>query len=310
MVRIALVATVRNEGPFLLEWIAYHRTIGFTDILVCSNDCADGSAMLLDALQERGMLTHLPCTPRPDEKAQLHAYARAETHLAGRWPDALMVLDADEFLNIHIGDGTIPELLDAVPDATAMLINWRIFGSAGHRCRSAEPVIERYRMAAPRYHGVNRSFKTLFRHPDAYHCPLLPHGPGFARAERLHALRAVDGAGRPLPERFVRSEAFLQSEEGGVSWALAQVNHYNTRSRQDYLVKHHRGGGLGPARWDREANWAAFNRNEERDDSIQRHLPRLKAALAGLLRDSLLRERHERCLDLYGRHVESLAEAA
>ena len=34
---------MRDEGPYLLEWVAYHRLIGFTDIVVCSNDCVDGS---------------------------------------------------------------------------------------------------------------------------------------------------------------------------------------------------------------------------------------------------------------------------
>ncbi|MFY9211200.1 MAG: glycosyltransferase family 2 protein, partial [Aestuariivita sp.] len=31
------VMTVRNEGAFLLEWLAHHRATGFTDFLVFSN---------------------------------------------------------------------------------------------------------------------------------------------------------------------------------------------------------------------------------------------------------------------------------
>jgi hypothetical protein len=56
---ITLVATMRNEGPFLLEWVAYHRLIGFNDVLICTNDCVDGSPELLDALQNHGLLRHL-----------------------------------------------------------------------------------------------------------------------------------------------------------------------------------------------------------------------------------------------------------
>src|SRR3546814_9220017 len=48
---------------------------------------------------------------------------------------------------------------------------------------------------------------------------------------------AVDGAGAPLPVTYARSELFLQTEPGKVSWELAQVNHYNTRSWQDYIAK-------------------------------------------------------------------------
>ena len=233
-----------------------------------------------------------------------------EALLGDAWPDVLMVLDADEFLNIHLGAGTVPELIAAVPDATAFLINWRIFGSSGHEGWSPEPVLRRFTRAAERQHGVNWSYKTLFRLPDAYHCPLLPHGPGHARAERVDDLRPVDGGGRALPRRYARSEGFLQSEPGQVSWTLAQVNHYNTRAWQDYLVKHRRGGGLGLDRWDRAGSWANFDRNEEEDVSIQRHLPALQAELDRLLADPAIRAAHDRCCRLYGEHVASVGAMA
>ena len=305
-----LVATMRNEGPFILEWVAYHRLIGFTDILICTNDCIDDSPVLLDLLARRGLVRHLRCTPPPDGKAQLYAYQQAEALLRGDWPDWLMVLDADEYLNIHVGDGHVTDLLAAMPAATAFLANWRIFGSSGHRRWSAEPVTTRFTHAAPRDHGVNWSFKTLFTQADAYHCPLLAHGPGYAKPERLGGLRPVDGGGRPLPERFARSEAFLQSDPGTVSWELAQVNHYNTRSWEDYLAKHHRGGGLGPERWARDENWSVFDRNEEEDRSIQRHQPALAAALSTLHADSAIDAAHRRCCALYAGHIAQLREAA
>ena len=302
-VRSALVATMRNEGPYIVEWVAYHRLIGFAEILVCSKDCCEASPALLDILDRRGLIQHLPCASQPDGKAQLHAYRQVEALIAHDWPDVLMVLDADEFLNVHVSDGRVEALLGAVPDATAFLLNWRVFGSSGHDRWSPAPVLRRFTRAAARDHGVNWSFKTLFRRPDAYHCPLLPHGPGYARAERLHEIAAVDGGGRLLPDRYARSEGFLQTEPGRVSWELAQVNHYNTRSWQDYLIKHERGGGLGLDRWDRDDNWSAFDRNEEEDRSIQRHLPAVEAAIGELLADPAIRDAHDRCCRLYGEHV-------
>ncbi|MFC3124366.1 glycosyltransferase family 2 protein [Pseudoroseomonas globiformis] len=308
MANVTLVATMRDEGPYLLEWVAYHRMIGFSEIVVCSNNCVDGTPALLDALQARGQLRHIPCDPGPDDKAQLFAYQQVEAVLSKAWPDVLMVLDGDEFLNIHVGGGTVPELLGSMPQATAMMINWRIFGSAGHESWSADSVLQRFRQAAARNHGVNRSFKTLFRNPGHYRCPLLPHGPGYARADALRCIRVVDGAGQPLPERYARSEEFLQTDPGAVTWRLAQVNHYNTRSRQDYLVKHWRGGGLGSERWDRASNWEAFNRNEETDLSIERHAAATRQAVTELLADPLIHKRHNQCLNLYGSHVEALAK--
>jgi hypothetical protein len=305
-----LVATMRNEGPFILEWIAYHRLIGFEQMLICTNDCVDGSPALIDILEDRGLVRHLPCAPLPHEKAQLVAYRKAEAVLAADWPPVVMVLDADEFLNIHVGDGRVPALLGAVPDATTFLVNWRVFGSSGHRDWSPDPVTRRFVRAAELASGVNWPYKTIFTNPRAYHCPLLPHGPGFARAECVNEIRVVDGGGVELPERYARSEEFLQSEPGTVTWALAQVNHYNTRSCADYLAKHARGGGQGPERWARDENWAVFDRNEEEDTSIQRWLPQLDAALAALMADDEIRTAHERCCALYAQHVNGLAATA
>ncbi|HSF91360.1 MAG TPA: glycosyltransferase family 2 protein, partial [Paracoccaceae bacterium] len=49
---------MKNEGPFIPEWVAYHRAIGFTDIIICSNDSTDGTTELLDALDAGGYIKH------------------------------------------------------------------------------------------------------------------------------------------------------------------------------------------------------------------------------------------------------------
>ena len=302
--RILLVATMRDEGPFLLEWIAYHRTIGFTDILVCTNDCADGSPALLDRLEAMGLVSHLRTRVEPAVPPQIAAYTLAATHPLLAEVDWAMVLDADEFLNVHAGTGQVADLIDAVPEATAFLVNWRIFGSAGVETWSPGLVTERYTTAAPRPHGVNNPYKTLFTRIEAYGCKLLSHQPRFPHAEAMAALRYVDGGGRPLPRYFVDEsrQAFLQSETGSVSWDLAQVNHYNTRSRDDYIVKHRRGGGHG-VDWDRDTWWPVFDRNEERDTTILSKVERARPLLDTLHADPEVRARHARCCRLYGEHL-------
>ena len=81
--RILLVATMRNEGPYVSEWLAYHRSIGFTDVLVCTNDCVDGSPELLDRLEQLGLLVHLRSTPASRREAQLVAYTSAAATAPG-----------------------------------------------------------------------------------------------------------------------------------------------------------------------------------------------------------------------------------
>ncbi|WP_132254068.1 glycosyltransferase family 2 protein [Methylobacterium segetis] len=309
--RILLVATMRNEGPYILEWLAYHRAIGFTDIVVCTNDCVDGSPALLDRLQALGLVTHLAHAVAPDDKPQLAAYARAEALPVLAEAAWIMVLDADEFLNVHVGEGRVTDLIEAVPGCTAVLVNWRVFGSSGHHAWSPDFVTERFTRAAPRGHGVNRPYKTLFTRAGAYGCKLLPHQPRFPRPEALGTLRYVNGAGDVLPAYFhdeSRNE-FLQSEPGAVSWRLAQVNHYNTRSWDDYVVKHRRGGGLN-IDWDRDANWPVFDRNEEEDATIAGRLPAARTLYDAFLADDGVRACHARCCRLYGAHVAASTPSA
>ena len=302
---------MRDEGPFVLEWAAYHLSIGFTDLVICTNDCFDGSPALLDRLAAMAPLTHLRTHTAPNGKPQLEAYAQAEALDVVRQADWTMVLDADEFLNVHVGRGCLGDLLDAVPQATAFLINWRLFGNSGMDAWRPGLVAECFTRAARLDQAVNLSFKTLFRHADAYGCRLMPHQPRYPRADRLGDLNYVDGGGERLPAYFFDEsrDSFLQSEPGSVRWSLAQVNHYNTRSREDYLVKHGRGGGLGIV-WDREESWASFNRNDEEDLSLARKLAPVKTILADWRRDDELRRLEERCHDLYRARIAALSRDA
>ncbi len=50
---VAIITCMKNEGPFILEWLAYHRAIGVKDVLVYTNDCNDGTDTFLELLQEK-----------------------------------------------------------------------------------------------------------------------------------------------------------------------------------------------------------------------------------------------------------------
>ena len=103
--KITAVTTQKNEGAFLLEWIAYHKIIGFTDIVILSNDCEDGSDEMLDHLSKSGEIIHLRNDgPYDDRGIQFAALKLADRQKAVKEADWIMHLDIDEFLNIHVGE--------------------------------------------------------------------------------------------------------------------------------------------------------------------------------------------------------------
>ena len=50
-----IVSTMKNEAPYILEWVAYHKAIGFDAFLIYTNDCTAGTDFMLDRLEELGV---------------------------------------------------------------------------------------------------------------------------------------------------------------------------------------------------------------------------------------------------------------
>ncbi|MEK9704941.1 MAG: glycosyltransferase family 2 protein, partial [Paracoccaceae bacterium] len=131
-VKITAVTTQKNEGAFLLEWIAYYKILGFAELVILSNDGEDGSDEMLDHLSKSGAIIHLRNNgPYDDRGIQFAALKRADRQKAVKEADWIMHLDIDEFLNIHVGDGQIGDLITALPEADAIALTWWMFGNNG-----------------------------------------------------------------------------------------------------------------------------------------------------------------------------------
>ena len=117
-----LFSSVKNEGPFLLEWLAYHKAIGFDTFLIVSNDSDDGTTELLDSLAEAGEIHHIYHNVGPDQSPQGRAAALANDSGIISDGDWVLWLDADEFLNIHVGSGLLCDLISHIEPAHGILI--------------------------------------------------------------------------------------------------------------------------------------------------------------------------------------------
>ena len=266
--RILAVLTVRNEGAFLLEWLAHHRAVGFTDFLVFSNDCDDGSDTMLDRLAALGQITHIRNAGPYPEGPQWAALKQASTHPLFTAADWAMVLDIDEFVNIHVGARRIADLLAALPDATAIPLTWRMFGNAGVIPFTDTPIRHSFTHAAPAVlHWPWRAslFKTLFK-LDGTYAKFGVHRPRSPDEARLKDQHWFDGSGRALPPAYHKGRVI--SLLGSDNFRLAQLNHYALGAMQSYLVKCDRG------RANREASafdmgyWVERNFSDTEDKTI------------------------------------------
>ncbi len=306
--RATAVVTVRNEGAFLIDWLAHHRGLGFTDIVVLSNDCDDGTDAMLDRLADMGELHHLP-NPGPHEGGiQFTGLKRADGHEAVRGADWLMALDIDEFVNIHLGDHGLADLIAALPEADAITLTWRVFGNCGLRDYHDAPVTRTFTRAAPEvmpWPWRVFQFKTLYRNAGAYR-KLGVHRPRAPVEGRAEATRWFDSQGRELDPRLRTQGTF--SPFGRVNYGLAQLNHYPLGAMESFIVKRDRGRAvhgdqtLGLDYWT-ERNWCQVE-----DSSIRAADPLAAPHLARLRSDGALMRLHDAAVHWRKRRFETLMQ--
>lgn len=269
--KATVVASMRNEGPFIVEWVAWYRRLGFTDLVVVTNDCTDHSPELLDALQAAGWLHHIRHDVPPGQKVTFPKLDAASGHPAVTGADWVMVCDVDEFLVIHGGEGRLSDLLSPYVSAAGgadflgMSINWRVFGTGGRQRFEDEPVHRQFLRACGADHGLSCWVKSIFRCP-AWFDVLRPHGPrrlSLARAGKAWGapgMRWITADGQDLQEWQPDGDYLRRMPQERVSHAVAQINHYMLRSVETYSLK---AGTPSPAALKDRYTQSYFDRADE-----------------------------------------------
>ncbi|MFN3938373.1 MAG: glycosyltransferase family 2 protein [Gemmobacter sp.] len=289
--RTAIVTTMKNEAPFILEWLAYHRAIGIDDFLIYTNDCTDGTDTMLDLLQQKGLVQHRDNPFRSmDLKPQHAALQAAEDEEVIRAAGWTICMDVDEFIDIKLGDGRLPALYSAMeaalPGANMISLTWRLFGNSDVHGYEDRFLLEQFTRCAPeivRKPHQAWGFKTLFRNIEIYK-KLGVHRPKGLRPDLWDQVRWLNGSGRPMPREMFRNGWRSTLETYGYDWV--SLNHYAVRSAESFLVKRDRGRVNHVDRDQGLAYWFRMNHNVVEDRSIQRHLPLLRAEWDRLMADA------------------------
>jgi hypothetical protein len=140
----SVVAIVKDEGPYIAEWIAFHRLQGFDRILLYDNDSSDDTALVAEVM---GAEVHR----WPGRIMQLPAYTDACARRLDP-DDWAAFIDVDEYL--WRPDGK--RVVDMLPTESTMGVGvpWLVFGDNGYQSKPPGLTIDSYlhREAGPNPH--------------------------------------------------------------------------------------------------------------------------------------------------------------
>jgi hypothetical protein len=298
--RVTAVSMMKDEGPYLIEWVAHHLAVGFTDLVVYTNDCSDGTDDMLIRLEELGLVHHRRNDIPEGLKPQPSALNYAQDEPIVQQSDWVMVFDADEFLSIRYGDGTIDGLISAAKDrgANGIVVTWRIFGSGGIVEWSRAPVTEQYLMAAPTTWNKGWGVKTLFTF-DADHWKLGIHRP---KMKNKHldtpfpdTVHWLNGSGLPMEDYFKFRGWRSITRTVGYDWV--QLNHYAVKSVDSYAIRKMRGNVNNKKDKYNSDYWSLQDRNEVRDETMLRYSAERNRIIDILLSDPILAGLHKAAVE-------------
>jgi hypothetical protein len=306
-----LASCLKDEGPFILEFVAHHLAVGFAAVLIASNDCTDGSDALLDALQEAGFAGHVRHQVKPGEMPQVRGFARLRRTFPIDTASWLMMLDTDEFLNIQTGAGRLADLLAEIPPEVDILaLNWVNFGNYPHDEWQPVPVCDRFRHRLPRAHASNTPVKTLSRNPVNFGAIHAHHMMRFRLQRPIEVMRA-DRSRFSLPAEAVLYNHLRRWKPDEIRHGIAQVNHHPIKTYDSFLLRRARGRGGVPSHGsetirhtDRYFEERAAAR--EQDDDIARYQAQTAEIIARMLAHPEVRAAQERCLAIYAERLAAL----
>ena len=220
MERLAICAIFKNEARDLLEWIKFHRLIGFDHFILYDNGSTDGGAALVNASRFADCVTVIPWPQRP---GQLAAYKDFINCHAARF-DWAAFIDVDEFIH-PLEAKTINELLPYYSGFSAVLINWLVFGPSGFAQRPQGATLVNYTHRLQDSDPVNGHVKTLARCTEILNVGATPH-------TFVLRGRCCNSGGQLVPNRPIHTHACHDR---------LVINHYFTKSQQDWEAKIDRG---------------------------------------------------------------------
>jgi len=313
-----IVGIMKNEGPYLVEWLAHHISAGFGKYLIFTNDCDDLTDRMLDRLEVMGLVYHRP-NPRVVFRhlGVWHVAAlRYATHF-NQYKDAKWVfaIDVDEFIEIKVGDHTVSDLMQHTEPFDLISFSVVGYNSAGVKHIENGSVQDRFLISQIDMENLGdtqAAVKTIMRN-QIKGTMFRNHRPKINGFSSM-GLTWVDGSGHKVTDAFTDNKTNGLSLNGRTE--LAQINHHSLRSMESFLIKADRGDamsdtrmGMGPEQIENSIKYWE-NRNVRTTGRARSISPPKGYAdvYANIMADPIIAEMHAESLEIHKKKIKTILQ--
>jgi hypothetical protein len=273
---LSAVVIAKDEASYLVEWLEFHRLVGFEHVYLYDNGSTDGTPQVLRPYLQSGYVTFIPWASYDlDGRIQYQAYAHALCNFGPSWR-WMAFIDVDEFL-FPLESRSLRTVLSAYEDLPAIGVQWHMFGPSGHKRRPAGLVIENYTKRAP-VPSLAKDAKRLSKWKSIV-------DPTKVKAvSSPHAFTLEDWREGAYDEdrRWI-----VKSQKGKSVSKILRLNHYFTKSEEELAIKMAKGSvGAKLKKNARPKTWAAsraepLETQTVTDKAILRFAAQLRKRLGG-----------------------------
>jgi len=199
-------AIVRDDGVYLDEWIRYHKSIGFEHFVIYDHESE------IPVVNQWGDFVEVVPVRLKDMTQWPKIFERTLKTLDSVW---LATLDIDEFIVLKHKD--IKELLKNYEEYGGLGINWLCYGASGHDRIPEGNVKDNYLWRTEADYPANAHVRTIAQ---------MKYCKDFYNVHTCTSSRPL------VNEDYGPAHGLSDS-----SRTLTRINHYITRSRDDYERK-------------------------------------------------------------------------
>ena len=262
----AVVSIMKNEAPYVKEWLDYHILAGVDHFYIYDNDSPDNLKEILQPYIRDGLVTYIFY---PGKARQYEAYNEAIQKYKF-FCKYMAFIDADEFIFPQNNKSVLEvteEILEKYPQAGGIAVNIFYFGSNNlKKADYSKGVLERFTRRAP-----------------TDWCPPMPElgnlPGGTAHVSSIVNPRRVHHFGSPHFAYYF--ESYYAINSNGVNVPLFYndpptvdkivMNHYSVKSKEEYLTKISRGTADNRNNIYNLEKFKKDDHNEVFDDSILKY---------------------------------------